>query len=227
MRPGVYPASMEVAPYSPSARAKASTVPARTPCLQQGIWTRQKTQELDRPRVRPASARFWSKLSKAPRAVRYIRGKATTTVAKMADCQVITSRTPNASWTQAPRGRLGPSSISSSQPTTVGGRTRGRVRITSSAPFTPRGRRAIHWAAAIPKKNTAAVETAAMRRELNRGYQSITVLLSRAFYHRMGENPTASNIFLTASSRVELPRSKSRKALASSGCLLPARTAAG
>ena len=33
---------MLVAPYSPSARAKASTVPARMPCRQQGIRTRQK-----------------------------------------------------------------------------------------------------------------------------------------------------------------------------------------
>ena len=49
--PGVYPAIMEVAPYSPRARAKASTVPAMMPCLQQGIRTRQKIQVLERPRV--------------------------------------------------------------------------------------------------------------------------------------------------------------------------------
>ena len=34
--------AMEVAPYSPRARAKASTVPAKIPCLQKGIRTCQK-----------------------------------------------------------------------------------------------------------------------------------------------------------------------------------------
>ena len=104
-----------------------------------GIRTRQKIQILDRPRVAAASASVGSKLSKAPRAVRYIRGKATTTVAKTADHQVITSLRPKWACTQAPMGRLGPSSTSSSQPTTVGGSTRGRVSTTSSTPFTSRG----------------------------------------------------------------------------------------
>ena len=54
VRPGVYPETMEVAPYSPSPRAKASTVPAVSPCLQPGINTRQKTQALERPKVLPA-----------------------------------------------------------------------------------------------------------------------------------------------------------------------------
>ena len=40
--PGVYPAIMLVAPYSPRALAKASTVPARMPGLQYGIRIRQK-----------------------------------------------------------------------------------------------------------------------------------------------------------------------------------------
>ena len=40
--PGVYPAIMLVAPYSPKARAKASTVPAKIPCRQQGIRMCQK-----------------------------------------------------------------------------------------------------------------------------------------------------------------------------------------
>ena len=68
----------------------------------------RKSRCWSRPRVRPASDRVSSKLSKAPRAVRYIRGKATTTVAKMADHQVMTSRTPNVSRTQAPMRPLGP-----------------------------------------------------------------------------------------------------------------------
>ena len=66
-----------------------------------------KDPVLDRPSVRPASARVWSKLSKAPRAVRYISGKATTMVAKIADHQVITSFTPKVSRTQEPKGAFG------------------------------------------------------------------------------------------------------------------------
>ena len=57
---------MEVAPYSPRARAKASTVPARMPWRHTGIRTRQKIQILDLPRVAAASASVGSKLSKAP-----------------------------------------------------------------------------------------------------------------------------------------------------------------
>ena len=53
---------MEVAPYSPRARAKASTVPARMPWRHTGIRTRQKIQILDRPRVAAASASVGSKL---------------------------------------------------------------------------------------------------------------------------------------------------------------------
>ena len=90
----------------------------------------------------------------------------------MADHQVITSLTPNTSCAQAPKGRLGPNRSSSSQPTTVGGSTRGRVRTTSRTPFTSRGSRAIRWAQKMPRKNTATVEMAAILMELKRGYQS-------------------------------------------------------
>ncbi len=82
------------------------------PCLQAGILTRQNTHALDLPSVRPASARLWSKLSNAPRAVRYMSGKLTTTVAKIAEYHVMVSLTPKTPITQAPMGRLGPRSTS-------------------------------------------------------------------------------------------------------------------
>ena len=169
-----------------------------------GICTRQKIQASERPSVRPASARFWSKLSKAPRAVRYMRGKATTMVAKTADHQFMVSRMPKVSMTQRPMGRLGPRSTSSSQPTTVGGSTSGSVSTTSSTPLTSRGSFAIYWAEKMPRKKTAAVEIAAMRREFSRGYQSKGVHLTKggmgarpcwrtpAKIQTIGEKPTAS-----------------------------------
>ena len=85
---------MLVAPYSPSALAKASTVPARIPWRQARMRTCQKIQVLDSPSVWPDQARFSSKLSKAPRAVRYISGNATTTAAATPPGQFMTSLIP-------------------------------------------------------------------------------------------------------------------------------------
>ena len=103
---------MLVAPYSPKARAKASTVPARMPCRQQGIRTRQNIHALDCPSVWADQASVSSKLSKAPRAVRYISGKATTMDAKMALYQFMTSLTPKCSMKKMPSGRFAPKSSS-------------------------------------------------------------------------------------------------------------------
>ena len=99
---------MAVAPYSPSARAKASTAPATMPCWQYGIFTRQKIQRSERPRVRAASARFSSKDSKAPRAVRYMSGKLTTTVARIAAYHTMVSLMPKVFSSHAPTVRRGP-----------------------------------------------------------------------------------------------------------------------
>ena len=103
---------MLVAPYSPSARAKASTVPARMPWRQYGIRTRQKIHAPDCPSVWADQASVSSKLSNAPRAVRYISGKATTMDAKMALYQFMTSLTPKCSMKKMPSGRFAPKSSS-------------------------------------------------------------------------------------------------------------------
>ncbi len=126
---------MEVAPYSPRALAKESTMPARISLRQTGIRTLQKIQVPDFPKVFPASARVSSKLSKAPRAVRYIRGKITTAVERIAAYQVIVRRIPKCCRKNAPTGCFGPATRSSRNPTTVGGRTRGSVRTTSRMPL--------------------------------------------------------------------------------------------
>ena len=65
----------------------------------------------------------------------YIRGNATTTVANIPDHHFIRRRTPRSSSMNMPNGFLGPRSIRSKYPTTVGGRTSGKVKNTSSIPF--------------------------------------------------------------------------------------------
>ena len=52
--PAIFPASMEVAPYSPSARAKVRMVPEAMPGPAVGTTTRQKISGSLIPRVRPA-----------------------------------------------------------------------------------------------------------------------------------------------------------------------------
>ena len=53
--PGVYPAIIEVAPYSPSARANDSTTPARRLFQQLGTLILQKMRNSEVPRQRAAS----------------------------------------------------------------------------------------------------------------------------------------------------------------------------
>ena len=72
----------------------------------------QKIQLSDWPSVWADHASVSSKLSKAPRAVRYISGKATTMEAKMALYQFMTSLTPNCSMKKMPTGRFAPKSSS-------------------------------------------------------------------------------------------------------------------
>ena len=68
---------------------------------------RQNMYVFERPRVCPEYARVSSKLSKAPRAVRYISGKATTAAASTPPYHVITNLMPY--WARnMPRGRLAP-----------------------------------------------------------------------------------------------------------------------
>ena len=100
---------------------------------------RQKMNVFERPSVWPEYASVSSNASNAPRTVRYIRGKMTTMVAKMADHHVMTSLRPKVLSTHAPTMRFGPSTRKRRYPTTVGGSTSGSVRMTSSTPLRRRG----------------------------------------------------------------------------------------
>ena len=144
------------------------------PCRQHGIFTCQNTHALERPSVRAASASVWSNDSNAPRAVRYISGKLTTTVANTAAYHTMVRRAPSAESAHAPRGRRGPRSISSRKPTTVGGSTSGSVSTTSASPHTTRGARDTTFARAMPRRNTTTVEAAATLSEFARGKRSMS-----------------------------------------------------
>ena len=72
----------------------------------------QKTCLRVRPREKPASASPLSKLSNAPRAVRYIRGNVTIATARIDAGHVMMTRTPKSSSRNAPSGRFGLSDAS-------------------------------------------------------------------------------------------------------------------
>lgn len=134
VRWGMLPASIIVAPNSPSARAKARIVPAITLGIEFGNVTRKKSSVSDIPSVRPAFRRFSSICSNAPLEVRYIKGKETTVDAitapvheKMTDAPILSS-----SW---PIMLFLPNIMRRKKPTTVGGSTSGRVNRPSKTPF--------------------------------------------------------------------------------------------
>src|SRR5579875_1537513 len=79
--PGMLPAIISVAPNSPRARAKARMVPAMTPGHASGSATFQKALHSEAPSVRAAWRKLGFTCSSAPRAERYISGKATTVAA--------------------------------------------------------------------------------------------------------------------------------------------------
>ena len=79
--PGILPASISVAPNSPSARANERIVPASTPGHASGSATARNTRHSEAPSVRAASRNRESTCSSAARAVRYISGNATTAAA--------------------------------------------------------------------------------------------------------------------------------------------------
>ena len=158
MLPSWLPARKSVHPNSPKARAKASTVPEAMDDQAKGSMRRMKMRPLDQPRVRAASSMFGSKLSKAPRALRYMSGKATTTAAMTVACQLNTSGNP-ISWKKRPKAVLRPSADSKRKPQTVGGSTMGMVKMVSKMSWARLEMRSVKYAAASPRKNTNTMAT--------------------------------------------------------------------
>jgi hypothetical protein len=98
----------------------------------------------------------------------YMIGKAITAAEMTVAChekmiEVLRRESNPLSGPCLPKNRSRPS------PTTVGGRTRGRINIPSIKLASLPEYRAIHRAAAIPKMNVIAVAAATVRREIQSG----------------------------------------------------------
>ena len=118
---------------------------------------------------------FSSSCSKAPRAVRYMRGRETTTAAMTVACQLKTRLRSNCSRNCPMALRL-PKASSRKKPTTVGGSTRGRVISASISPW-PRFRRAAQQARPMPRKKVMTVAVTAVSSVMIRGLQSMVFSL--------------------------------------------------
>ena len=156
--PRIFPASIEVAPYSPIALAKDSTPPEYSPGAALGRITLKNIEDSLIPRVRPAYIKFTSVCSNAALALLYISGKAITAAAVMQPSCVCTSFMPNSSNSILPSGLLRLNSKSSKYPAAVGGSTSGMVSTLSAIHLARSGRRIAPYAAAVPIKNIIHVE---------------------------------------------------------------------
>ena len=157
--PGILPASMDVAPYSPSALASVRIVPATSPGPADGTATFQKILYSGIPSVLAAWIRFTSICSNAALAFLYISGNAITVAAMIQPAQVCTTLMPNCSYSRIPNGRLLLNRRSRKNPAAVGGSTIGSVRIPSAIAFTFGPALITFLAANRPRKNENIVAT--------------------------------------------------------------------
>jgi hypothetical protein len=124
------PATISVAPNSPSALAKANTVPAAIPGQAKCKEIVQNIFHSDIPKVLAALSMFLSICSKAPFEVLYISGKDTTTAAiTVADQEKIIFISIRES--SFPTGPFFPNISNRMKPSTVGGSTIGSVNKAS------------------------------------------------------------------------------------------------
>ena len=165
---------MDVAPYSPIALAKARTVPDAIPGPAVGMTTVQKILLSLMPSVLPAAIKFTSTCSNAARAFRYISGNAITDAAITQPFQVCTILISKLSSRNAPNGRLRLNSKSRMKPATVGGSTRGMVRIPSSMPLEKGFIFITSLAKNIPRKNAITVAVKPVFNEIHKGLQFIS-----------------------------------------------------
>ena len=78
----MFPASMDVAPYSPRALAKLNTAPDRIPGPERGRIIFQKIFVSDSPKVLPACTKSFGTKAKLALAFLYIKGKELTVAAR-------------------------------------------------------------------------------------------------------------------------------------------------
>ena len=169
--PGIFPASIRVAPNSPRALAKASTVPDAIPGKASGKATVQNIRHSETPKVLAAFKIFSSICSKAPAVVLYIRGKATTVAAITVAGQENISLIPKENKI-FPIGPFLPKVTNKKKPSTVGGKTIGKVKMASKNTLNLPFLFFMNLAAAIPKKKVIIVEVIAVLEEIHKGERS-------------------------------------------------------
>jgi hypothetical protein len=163
------PAKVTVAPNSPSARAKHSTVPDTSAGPSTGRVTRRSTYPGLAPRARAASSNRLSRLLSAPSTVITMKGRATNA------CARITATVENAMWMPTasscrPTRPIRPKVKSRAIPPTTGGSTSGSsvserrtdrpgnlVRAKTSAKGTPSSRQMRVATVAVSSDRRSAV----------------------------------------------------------------------
>ena len=134
--PAIFPASIDVAPYSPIALAKASVTPDMIPGFAIGRRILQKIFHSLMPRVRAAYMTFSSICSNAALAFLYMRGSAMMVAATTQPSHVCTTCIPMLWLKKLPKGRLVLKILKRMYPATVGGSTIGSVSSPSQNALT-------------------------------------------------------------------------------------------
>lgn len=130
--PGIFPATMRVAPNSPRDLANANTIPLNMPGDASGRLTLKNAFILLAPSDIAAASKSESTFKKALLQLWYIKGRETMVAAIQAATQVKISLIPKVSYKNLPMIPLFPININSPYPTTEGGNIIGNKRITSS-----------------------------------------------------------------------------------------------
>ncbi len=143
----------------------------------------QKIFLSDKPRVLPAWIMSTSTCSKAALAFRYIKGNAMTKAAMTQPGHVCTIFILNSSKRNLPKGLRRLKIKSRKNPATVGGSTKGNVKIPSTMDFAVLFSLMISLAAPIPRKNVSTVARIPVLREIKRGLQSIVFIRSSIDFH--------------------------------------------
>ena len=151
VRPGILPATMMVAPNSPSARAKANSMPPAIPRLARGSVIVKNTRHGPAPNVCATCSSRWFTSSKATRAERTSNGNDITPSAIKTPRQVNTMSRLRVSCKKPPMTPRRPRNLSRINPVATGGMTRGRVTSVSTIDFPGHSRRARPQAATNPK----------------------------------------------------------------------------
>src|SRR5215471_19251229 len=174
--PGIFETKVIVAPNSPIALAKPSTMPASTPGKARGSVTVKNTRTGAAPSVSAACSSFWSTASIDRRIGRTRSGNAITPQASAAPVQRNAKTIPRCSASQPPIRPRRPKVSRSRYPVTTGGSTSGKWISASRSDLPQKFRRASSQANAMPSGVAKSVATAATRSESRIAVHSVGII---------------------------------------------------